>query len=270
MKITDPRRLVQAIFTSLPEAAILHKQQMNRNLGSIHRSKVIVDDILVIADKLDTLPNGQYHAFDLCFTIKTEALLGAGPRTWQSMQRIDSRIFALLPGNKGPRPSRSPNRVTDLNFAERSRILWQSMQRLGCTLDFERSKQHAMADCGCQRWQNFHLLDLLWQGAHRQIRCKILLTLARLLPREICDLLFEMALAAEDVPSDPHVAKSGAGIGRLLRVGDWQRKIKPQYRCPRLLVGRVVKRCLSLRAHKTDKERGQKGQPLTHCRQGAS
>ena len=78
----------------------------------------------------------------------------------------------------------------------------------------------------CSRSMNIELVDVLQKRAYGEIRSGIMLTLTVKLPKELCLLVFEFAVDAEDIPLDPQVWDMDS-VGGMTVKG----LVKDEYQC---------------------------------------
>ena len=125
------------------------------------------------------------------------------------------------------------------NFALAKRTIWNAITA-DCLICASRASQSStqpatpfdVPHTPCLRANSLTLIERLQQEAYGEIRSGIMLTLISKLPRELCMLVFECALAVEELPVDPTVFERGDDTGtdgennyRL----NWT--AKTQYRC---------------------------------------
>lgn len=127
------------------------------------------------------------------------------------------------------------------NFALAKRTIWSSIPP-NCSTCASRAAHPSVPNppfddpfSPCRRANSLTLIERLQQEAFGEIKSGIMLTLTSKLPKELCLLVWEFAMAVEDVPMDPMVyerddgdddaALPGSNIGRY----NW--KAKATYRC---------------------------------------
>ena len=205
--------------------------------------------IEVVAERLIALQDDRTDAaLELCLALKTSGVAVYGnilPAAvyGSALTRLHHMILKLLGmvlSSSGPYESSKRQPVPpDADVAAIKRRLCTSMEVHGCQdADFDMKGlglRDRRAECVCQRRVSLELLHFLQIAAYGQIRAKVYATLGRLVCAELCDMLFEYAMAAEEIPLDPRVCLEEEGVhGKLfLRRRPFQYSFRDEYRCPK-------------------------------------
>lgn len=248
MTVTDPAEMVQSLLFSVVEAAALAKvlgRQSNR-LEFLNRS--IDEKLSHVVQKLLALEGSYRHAFELCLSPWMIAVQDAAEQGVQSSFR-DSEIramrhtfYMLLSGFVVNGQQLATYGIRDVDFAAASRRLWCSVQAYGCIKN-NLDRRSVFGSRNCHRAASFKMLHDLQTRAWGQVRARVLLTIGILVPKEVCDEIFQFALAAEQIPHDPRVVMPNDRVGRTWRAGDRQSAVRPEYRCPRILQDSEARDC---------------------------
>lgn len=207
-------------------------------------NRLFVSNFYVMLEHVLTLPDGQRLAVDLCLGLDMSGVLlltemGEGRRISSAVTtNLHFKILDLLGLLM---PSRHDNRFEiwhhfDIDVAAIKRRLWSSMEERGCRKTGAGSRREGKKDCVCHRRASLGLLHYLQILAHGQIRAKIFLTIGRVLAAELCSLILEFAMIAEEIPSDPRVwrySDSRIHHASFRMCKEFQVVFEDEFRCPR-------------------------------------
>ena len=121
------------------------------------------------------------------------------------------------------------------DFASAKRTIWNSIPETcsTCASRTSHPSESSLIDpfSSCRRANSLNLIERLQIEAYGEIKSSVMLTLPSKLPKELCLLIFEFAMASEEVAIDPTVFEpdgDGAGGPSSSRL-NWTAKMK--YRC---------------------------------------
>lgn len=182
----------------------------------------VEDKLEVLAEKLIDTEGSRDAAFTLCFALRARMdkyilpLFNHEGSTLE-LARLDILIIRLLhPGHfercclpqvPPQRPSDSPpTRIRSVDLAAAARQLRTCMPANAARCASVPARPGAYLDSsGGERFRRrtLRLLAELQKAAYGQLRANLYLTLGTLLPGDLCLLVFECVLAANEIPPDP-------------------------------------------------------------------
>lgn len=180
-----------------------------------------------------TLDEGRTHALELCLRVKLGTCMDMFH--FATELRFDLRLLEVLGAQRsfpGPALRIPPKQAVDL--AALKRRVWDFVNEIRCQIP--DTGQPLARQCSCRRYRSLELVHHLQIGAYSQIRAKVYLTLRALVPEELCDMIFDFALAAEAIPADPRVtvfALPSTDPDHYHRGCSYQHKFRDEYRCPK-------------------------------------
>lgn len=146
-------------------------------------------------------------------------------------EQIDEKIASVVRGSRRKTSGGISNPCTLYHFAEARRQIWSSLfwPYDAC------SSPHNQVDYDpftglilhCDRGRQLQLTEELQKWAYGEIRSGIMITLSARLPRELCLLVFEHAMAAEELPLNSRVWDEEILGGMTVRG-----PLKEPYQCP--------------------------------------
>lgn len=227
---TDPGHLVELMSGSLEQAFWPSKHRL------------FIANFHVILDHLVSLQDGKRLALDLCLALHMSRLL-----LWNWPGEEDSQTIIYSSSTMGlhltalrllglSRPSRAEpattiRHYTDIDASAIKRRLWMSMKNKGCAKLYKGSVKDA--DCVCYRRASLGLLQQLQILAYGQIRAKVYLTLGTVFPEDLCCIILEYAMIAEEIPSDPRVSRRPVPFHAFQRMQSVQAVFREEYQCPK-------------------------------------
>jgi hypothetical protein len=244
--LKDPRRNTQAQLHRLSEIV---KQEADRKDPwdeTIRRRPTSLSTKLIrLVKEVQTCPpDGTYVAFHLYVFLIARVfyLWDAFPPFGNigSDKAAESSLLSLVHDSRQKSRDAADNtQHIFFNFALAKRTIWNAMTA-DCLICASRaslpSNQLAspfdVPHTPCRRANSLTLIERLQQEAYGEIRSGIMLTLVFKLPKELCLLVFEFALAVEELPIDPTVFERGNDTGTD---GDTNFRLnwtaKAEYRC---------------------------------------
>lgn len=274
--IPDPETFVQDIRHSLQKPGLYRRVADQVRLPA-HDSKHLPSMIRCFVEKLLMLEDGHRLAFELCFAIKLDSSMvkyepcgrmGLDSSGFSRNEELENYIvrlqqgfwISLWPGEALPDEQRLGQ--NEIEPAAARRRLWASMETKGCQalngdslctyFDTQGEGYRVtlpLKNCWCHRRTSLWLLRELQRKAYGRIRSTVMLTLGQLVPADVCELLFEFAMAAEEIPLDPRVCEPDfhEDAERWLRAKSattmsyygkpFQQFLRREYRCPQYQQG---------------------------------
>ena len=172
----------------------------------------LIDKLKVVVKKLLATDRGACPALKLCLSFSIDGVkegkrLGHFDLDFAPSfsARFEKKILKMLRLSEVRAAMYKPSdeRAGYLDMADWSRRMWRSMNKRGCC---GPPPSDAFMDiCCCTRRANLLILNALQGHAHAQIRGRLRLTVASIVPHEVFDSIFEYALLAERIPIDPSV-----------------------------------------------------------------
>lgn len=269
--ILDPEAFVRDVHCSM-QVPDLHQQLRKKITSRASQSDHLPSMLRLLVDKLLTAEDGHRLAFELCFLIKLDGIMiEYGARGSSDFSRflrnkpLDDIVLNIQKGwwlhdgsPSGADAGFSKDSRGVIDPAAARRRLWASIIARGCRKLDEDSRvtfrdfqgreyctPSGEEDCVCHRRTSLYLLCELQKRAYGRIRATVMLTLGQLAPVDVRELLFEFAMAAEEIPLNPQVLASNLheDAERWLRlepmvarekanIEPFQRVLRREYRCP--------------------------------------
>lgn len=230
----------------------------------------VYDTVSVVVERLLRKTDGLRLAYELCMSLKLEGsdvLLDEWRDHVLSSQGalenrlLDECIARLANGRWVGSFVERGGAISgkELDPCAARRRLWTSIAAKGCRDTTEESRvfwsgfperrvsvrpeERSSLNCRCHRRMSLRLLYNLQVTVYNKVRCTVALTLGTLVPADICELLFESAMAAEECPLDPRVTVAGVNTTGFFEKNGceltgrpryhFQRAFCTEYRCPR-------------------------------------
>ena len=208
--VEDPKKLADDALHSLSKAWDEAERSQGWH-GNLARNAI--DCLEVIANKLLTMDQGSRQALELYLSLAGSGLPEFGEATQHpcvkgvmSSATFEGNVLGILRQRELKSAIAMAGTTDYLDMAHWTRRLWHSMESEGCqnltSYDYD-------IDCQCVRRQNLRLLNAMQCYAHAQIRTRLLLTVATIIPYDLFDPILEFALIAESIPQDPTVLLRG-------------------------------------------------------------
>ena len=210
----DPSRMVSAILCGFPEAKRHAKYPKRARYENFHLIRKLIRIVNFLISHDDS---GQRHAFELCFSIKTDNLLDdpAGrmlsPYAQKSLADLDRILYDLLEG--GPSDLLDLQDTQPLDHEDLDMVA--ANRRLG---SLPEPRQTTALTAKVKR--------VIQARAWSQIRTTTVLTIGTLLPRDVCEIVIDFALDAEDIPWDPTCLHRGKGGHRHVKSGHGRENVR--------------------------------------------
>jgi hypothetical protein len=213
-----------------------------------------LEKIIRLIQEVMQCPDGKRKALHLyVFTkpvyLRTYPDLGLPPPPgpYQSpeaadAERLDNEVIELVrKSQEAVFTKKAAEACSFFGFATARRYMFSSLPRWcrSCTrpppspqsqqnAPFPDPFDHLFPQPGCSRAPHLQLLERVQKWAHAEISTGIMLTLGPKLPKELCMLVLEFALTAEDLPQNPLVwERDDFLMGMVIKGG-----LKTEYRCP--------------------------------------
>lgn len=196
-----------------------------------------------IVQHLISVENGRQHALELCIALRLNGALMSQPYNKGFLPNRDSyelnhNILKVLGAAESERSGLFTMPCKQqVDLAALKRRLRQNAEERGCHESPIGVPNYAQsADCLCERRATLDLVHHLQIGAYGQIRSKIYLTLRCFVPEELCEMICEYAMAAEEIPTDPRVIAldpKNFHYMMFMRRCAFQHRFQDEYRCPK-------------------------------------
>ena len=231
----DPDRHLEHIRDLIHRAAADNPDATWCEYNYPRNSERLLDKIIRLIDEVKSLRNGAHEAFQLLVFTRarivprwtkeaTEPFFPSDYPDLTDYDRMEDEIYDHI-GTKEDLSATNPQHPSDTfyGFAAAKCELWSSMPT-HCRKCRLRGNFPDM----CDRELCRELIEVLQKRAYGEIKAGIMLTLPAKLPEELCLLVFEHTMDAEEIPLDPLVWEIEY-LG-----GDMEVKgaVKKDYRCP--------------------------------------
>lgn len=219
-RISDPHAFVSAVYNSLQNLDDLMLDRLNENV--ISKPPIIAKAVRIFVDKLMSLEGGRPFAFELAFSVKlancTKTISELSVSKLEH-QALDVTILRLFHETWHPVEDSGAHRPPGMDPAAAVRRLRASMVTHGCHDGKQSILSPAQDCCWCHRQLSFKLLRDLQIMAYSTIRAKVFLTAGSVVPAELIEPIFELAMAAEEMPLDPQVAVDAGQWSQSIELG---------------------------------------------------